>query len=76
STEARILQRPPNLSSGYFNKFQSFLFNFNHLRFDQLRVARQREANSTAPEGGVKPFLAPLPIQPRPKPFQADRMNR
>ncbi|GFM72064.1 hypothetical protein PSCICL_30560 [Pseudomonas cichorii] len=56
STEARILQRPLNLSSGYFNKFQSFLCNFNHLRFDQLRVARQREANYTALEKGVKPL--------------------
>ncbi|RMO14272.1 hypothetical protein ALQ47_01360, partial [Pseudomonas cichorii] len=50
--------------------------NFNHLRLDQLRVARQREANSTAPEGGVKPFLIPLSIQPRPKPFQPDSTNR
>ncbi|MBX8496852.1 hypothetical protein, partial [Pseudomonas cichorii] len=45
------------LSSGYFNKFQSFLCNFNHLRFDQPQVARQREANSTGPEGCVKPFF-------------------
>ncbi|MBX8517550.1 hypothetical protein K5D69_22965, partial [Pseudomonas cichorii] len=56
--------------SGYFNKFQSFLCNFNHLRFDQLQVALQREANSTGPEGCVKRFLTPLSIQPRPKHFQ------
>ncbi|MBX8558537.1 hypothetical protein K5D57_02350, partial [Pseudomonas cichorii] len=57
STEARILQRPLYLSSGYFNKFQSFLCNFNHLRLDQLRVARQREANSTLSDYRVKPFF-------------------
>ncbi|MBX8532371.1 hypothetical protein K5D32_22115, partial [Pseudomonas cichorii] len=58
------------LSSGYFNKFQSFLCNFNHLRFDQLQVARQREANYTALEKGVKPLIStflhhsenPLPV--------------
>ncbi|MBX8605030.1 hypothetical protein K5D40_22605, partial [Pseudomonas cichorii] len=72
STEARILQRPLHLSSGYFNKFQSFLCNFNHLRFDQRRVARQREANSTGPEGCVKRFLTPLSIQHRSKHFQHD----
>ncbi|WP_221033389.1 hypothetical protein, partial [Pseudomonas cichorii] len=48
--------------------FQSFPCNFNHLRFDQLTVELQREANSTAPGGGVKLFLLPLSIQPRPKP--------
>ncbi|MEN1832430.1 hypothetical protein AAIM60_06070, partial [Pseudomonas lijiangensis] len=70
STEARILQRPPYLSSGYFKKFQSFLCNFNHLRFDQLRVARQREANYTGPKGCVKRFLTPLPIKHQSKHFQ------
>ncbi|WP_422630904.1 hypothetical protein, partial [Pseudomonas viridiflava] len=31
--------------------------NFNHLRFDQLCVARQREANSTALQPRVKLFF-------------------
>ena len=33
--------------------FQSFLFNFNHLRFVRLGVSRQREANSTALQSAV-----------------------
>ncbi|MBX8575557.1 hypothetical protein, partial [Pseudomonas cichorii] len=36
------------------------------------QVARQREANSTGPEGCVKRFLTPLSIQPRSKHFQLD----
>ncbi|MBX8585748.1 hypothetical protein K5D52_14690, partial [Pseudomonas cichorii] len=64
STEARILQRPPYLSSGYFNKFQSFLCNFNHLRFDQHQVARQREANSTLSGYSVKPFFTAFSTYP------------
>ena len=45
STEARILQRPLYLSSGYFQKFSELLFNFNHLRaersFEQLVSGRR-----------------------------------
>ncbi|WPX28101.1 hypothetical protein [Pseudomonas sp. AH2] len=44
------------------NTFQSFLCNFNHLRFDQLRVSRQREANSTAFQLAVNCLFSPLPI--------------
>ena len=33
--------------------FQSFLCNFNHLRFVRLGVSRQREANSTALQSAV-----------------------
>jgi len=39
-----------------FRSFQSFLCNFNHLRFVRLAVSRQREANSTA---------LPLAVNPR-----------
>jgi len=45
STEARILQRPVYLSSGYFKKFSKFRFrninNFNHLRFRSLVSGRR-----------------------------------
>jgi hypothetical protein len=37
--------------------FQSFLFNFNHLRFVRLGVSRQREANSTALQSAVNPLF-------------------
>jgi hypothetical protein len=37
--------------------FQSFLCNFNHLRFVRLTVSRQREANSTALQPAVNSFL-------------------
>ena len=37
--------------------FQSFLFNFNHLRFVRLGVSRQREANSTALQPAVNPLF-------------------
>ena len=43
-------------------KFQSFPCYFNHLRFDQLHVARQREANSTAFQRAVNCLFSPLPI--------------
>ena len=36
-----------------FRSFQSFLCNFNHLRFVRLGVSRQREANSTALQPAV-----------------------
>lgn len=36
-----------------FRSFQSFLCNFNHLRFVRLGVSRQREANSTALQSAV-----------------------
>ncbi|WP_259696101.1 hypothetical protein, partial [Pseudomonas brassicacearum] len=45
STEARILQRPAYLSSGYFQKFSKFrlenINNFNHLRFRSLVSGRR-----------------------------------
>ncbi|AXP05277.1 hypothetical protein DZG01_29540 [Pseudomonas fluorescens] len=45
STEARILQRPVYLSSGYFQKFSKFrlgnINNFNHLRFRSLVSGRR-----------------------------------
>jgi hypothetical protein len=72
STEARILQRPLYLSSDYFQKFQSFLINFNHLRLDQLCVARQREANSTALQPRVKLFFLTAVDQPDRRRFFAD----
>jgi hypothetical protein len=62
STEARILQQRQLLSSGYFTKLQGFPCYFNHLRFDQLHVARQREANSTAFQLAVNCLFSPLPI--------------
>ncbi|WP_256343737.1 hypothetical protein, partial [Pseudomonas sp. NFACC49-2] len=44
-TEARILQRPVHLSSGYFQKFSKFPLQLQPLA---LSISRQREANSTA----------------------------
>ncbi|MGE8065900.1 hypothetical protein ACQKP2_12140, partial [Pseudomonas sp. NPDC089569] len=45
STEARILQQPHLLSSGYFQKFSKFrleiLNNFNHLRCRSLVSGRR-----------------------------------
>ena len=45
STEARILQQPLLLSSGYFQKFSKFRLeifnNFNHLRFRSLGSGRR-----------------------------------
>ena len=45
STEARILQQPLLLSSGYFQKFSKFRLeifnNFNHLRFRSLVSGRR-----------------------------------
>ncbi|WP_236536275.1 hypothetical protein, partial [Pseudomonas syringae] len=49
-----------------FRSFQSFLCNFNHLRFDQLWVAHQREANSTALQPRVKLFFLTAVDQSRP----------
>ncbi|MEB0179358.1 hypothetical protein QN366_04630, partial [Pseudomonas sp. CCC3.2] len=43
-------------------KFQGFPCHFNHLRFDQLRVSRQREANSTAFQLAVNCLFSPLSI--------------
>ncbi|MGE8191268.1 hypothetical protein ACQKP4_28675, partial [Pseudomonas sp. NPDC086278] len=45
STEARILQQPLLLSSGYFSKFSKFPLQLQPLA---LSISRQREANSTA----------------------------
>ncbi|WP_258019381.1 hypothetical protein [Pseudomonas chlororaphis] len=57
STEARILQQPLYLSSGYFKKFSKFPLQLQPLA---LPISRQREANSTALHTAVNTSFSPL----------------
>ncbi|WP_415772541.1 hypothetical protein [Pseudomonas sp. LB3P38] len=57
STEARILQQPLLLSSGYFPKFSKFPLQLQPLA---LAISRQREANSTALLAAVNTSFTPL----------------
>ncbi|WP_230589683.1 hypothetical protein [Pseudomonas chlororaphis] len=57
STEARILQQPLYLSSGYFKKFSKFPLQLQPLA---LPISRQREANSTALHAAVNTSFSPL----------------
>ncbi|WDH20994.1 hypothetical protein [Pseudomonas chlororaphis] len=57
STEARILQQPLHLSSGYFKKFSKFPLQLQPLA---LPISRQREANSTALHAAVNTSFSPL----------------
>ncbi|WP_230015406.1 hypothetical protein, partial [Pseudomonas chlororaphis] len=57
STEARILQQPLYLSSGYFKKLSKFPLQLQPLA---LPISRQREANSTALNAAVNTSFSPL----------------
>ncbi|MEQ7920141.1 hypothetical protein ABQX22_13185, partial [Xanthomonas sp. WHRI 1810A] len=54
-----------------FRSFQSFLCNFNHLRFEELGVSRQREANSTALQLAVNCLFTAVDSNRRTEALQA-----